>query len=55
MRNSNQRIHLGLPRPAPHLPRNHFAMRPQISKTQRVMRAIVFFAVLIYGASLWLR
>lgn len=50
---SNLRIHVA-PRRAPRLPRDHFAMRPKISKTQRAMRAFVVVAVLTYCAALWL-
>jgi len=36
---SNLRI--VLPPPPPRLPRNHFAMRPQVTRTQRIVRLIV--------------
>lgn len=36
------------PRP-PRLPRDHFAMRPQLSTGQRIARLIVVLAVTAYG------
>jgi uncharacterized protein (DUF1501 family) len=48
--------YLRIPPRAPRLPRDHFAMRPQLSRVQRVMRAITVTAVLLYCIWwLWVR
>jgi hypothetical protein len=47
------RIHVEPPRRAPRLPRDHFAVRQEISFGQRLMRAITVTAVLLY-ACWWL-
>jgi hypothetical protein len=45
-----------IPPRAPRLPRDHFAMRPQISSAQRLMRALTVIAVLLYACWwLWAR
>jgi hypothetical protein len=48
---NNLRIHVPSRR-APRLPRDHFAMQPQISKIQRFMRGIVILAVVVYVVAL---
>jgi hypothetical protein len=43
---NNLRIYVA-PRRAPRLPRDHFAMRPQVSLAHRVVRAVVIGASII--------
>ena len=44
------RIHA--PRRAPRLPRDHFAALPELTKAQRVARAIIIGIVVIYFVAL---
>jgi hypothetical protein len=48
---NNLRIHVPSRR-TPRLPRDHFAMQPQISKIQRGMRALVVLALVAYAIAL---
>lgn len=41
------------PRRAPRLPRNHPLMRPEISRGQRIARAITICAIVIYFVAMY--